>query len=158
MINTPYCTTIPTIAELENYVGKELGLSDWVTITQERIDQFATATEDFQWIHTDPKRAAIESPYGTTIAHGFLVLSLASSFAYAAYQLGDFEMGVNYGLDKVRFPNATKVNSQIRGRVSLTSYEAIEKGAKFKLTIVFELRGESKPACVADFLAIAYAK
>ncbi|MGB2171360.1 MAG: MaoC family dehydratase [Flavobacteriaceae bacterium] len=153
---TPYSTQLSSVSELENFVGKELGLTEWITIEQERINVFADATEDQQWIHTDPEKSAAHSPYKKTVAHGFLVLSMASKISYEAFSIDNIAMGVNYGLDKVRFPNATKSGSALRGRVSLMAYDKIPGGAKYKMKIVFELKGEEKPACVAEFLAIAY--
>ncbi|RMG88299.1 MAG: MaoC family dehydratase [Bacteroidetes bacterium] len=156
--NKAFETRFARLADMKDYVGKELGVSEWHTITQDEIDQFAAATHDHQWIHVDPARCAKESPYKTTIAHGFLVLSLASHFCYQTYKVDDVGMGINYGLDKVRFPNATPVNAQLRGRVSLLRYDEIPGGAKYALKVVFELKGQEKPACVAEFLAIAYRK
>ena len=153
---TPYSTQLKELEELKDYVGKELGLTEWMTMEQERINSFAEATEDMQWIHTDPKRSAAFSPYKKTVAHGFLVLSLASKISYDAFSIENVVMGVNYGLDKVRFPNATKSGAKLRGRVSLMEYDAIPGGAKYKMKIVFELEGKEKPACVAEFLAMAY--
>ncbi|MEL6652472.1 MAG: MaoC family dehydratase [Bacteroidota bacterium] len=150
-----YNTQFVHLRDMAAKVGEEIGLTDWFEITQERIDQFAEATGDPQWIHTDPERAAKESPYGKTIAHGFLVLSLASKFAYEAYQVDDAVMGINYGLDKVRFPNATPVDALLRARVSLMEFGMEDKTARFKLKMVFELQGQSKPACVAEFIALA---
>lgn len=152
----PYSTQLKELEELKDYVGKELGLTEWMTMEQERINSFAEATEDMQWIHTDPERSAAFSPYKKTVAHGFLVLSLASKISYDAFSIENVVMGVNYGLDKVRFPNATKSDAKLRGRVSLMEYDAIPGGAKYKMKIVFELEGEEKPACVAEFLAMAY--
>ena len=153
---TPYSTQLKELEELKDYVGKELGLTEWMTMEQERINSFAEATEDMQWIHTDPERSAAFSPYKKTVAHGFLVLSLASKISYDAFSIENVVMGVNYGLDKVRFPNATKSGAKLRGRVSLMEYDAIPGGAKYKMKIVFELEGKEKPACVAEFLAMAY--
>ena len=155
--NTPYSTTFKNISALNDHLGKEIGLTDWVLITQKRIDEFAATTEDFQWIHTDVEMSKKHSPYGTTVAHGFLVLSLASKFAYEAYQIEDIAMGVNYGLDRVRFPNATKVDSYIRGRLVLIDYKEIQNGARFKVNITFEIKDEEKPACVAEFIGQVYA-
>ena len=154
--NTPYATKLKELSELENYNGKELGLTEWMTIEQERSDSFAASSEETQWIHTDPVRNAAISPYKKTVAHGFLVLSLASKISYDAFSIENVVMGVNYGLDKVRFPNATKSGAKLRGRVSLMEYDAIPGGAKYKVKIVFELEGEEKPACVAEFIAMAY--
>jgi len=157
MKNKPYSTTFKNISALKDYLRKEIGLTEWVLITQKRIDEFAATTEDFQWIHTDPEMSKKYSPYGTTVAHGFLVLSLASKFAYEAYQIEGIAMGVNYGLDRVRFPNATKVDSYIRGRLVLMDYKEIPNGARFKVNITFEIKGEEKPACVAEFIGQVYA-
>ena len=154
--NTSYKTKISQLSDLENYVGKELGLTEWMTIEQDRINDFAKATEDLQWIHTDPEKSAAFSPYKKTVAHGFLILSLASKISYDAFSIENVVMGVNYGLDKVRFPNATRSGASIRGRVSLLEYNSFPGGAKYKMKIVFELEGEEKPACVAEFIAMAY--
>lgn len=154
--NTPYSTTINDLSELQSYIGKELGLTEWMTMEQDRINQFAEATEDRQWIHIDQEKSANFSPYKETVAHGFLVLSLASKISYDAFSIKNIAMGVNYGLDKVRFPNATKSGASLRGRVSLLECDPIPGGVKYKMKIVFELKGEEKPACVAEFIAIAY--
>jgi enoyl-CoA hydratase/carnithine racemase/acyl dehydratase len=154
--NTAYATRLTNTSELSAYVGKELGLTEWMPITQQRINTFADATEDFQWIHTDVERSALFSPYKKTVAHGFLVLSMASKVSYDTFSIENVAMGVNYGLDKVRFPNATKSGTFFRGRVSLLECEEIKGGIKYKMGIVFELKGEDKPACVAEFIAIAY--
>lgn len=153
---TPYNTKVAHLNELEHYVGKELGLTEWMTIDQDRINSFAEVTEDLQWIHTDPEKSAAYSPYKKTVAHGFLVLSLASKISYDALSIDDVVMGVNYGLDKVRFTNATRVGAKLRGRVSLMAFDAFPGGAKYKVSIIFELEGEEKPACVAEFIAMAY--
>lgn len=152
----PYKTRIERLADLEDWVGKEIGLSDWVVIDQERVNTFAEITEDEQWIHVDPEKSKLYSPYQTTIAHGFMVLSLASKFAYETYSIDDVVMGVNYGLDKVRFPNATRVGASVRGRISLMNFEPQEKGVRYKMKVIFEIKGEEKPACVAEFIAMAY--
>lgn len=155
--NEAYSTNFKHLADLKEWVGKELGLSDWITISQERIDTFAKATEDFQWIHVDPERSNLYSPYKTTVAHGFLVLSFASKFAYDCYSVDDLTMGVNYGLNKVRFPNATPSGASIRARISLMDYEEKPGGARYILKIIFEIKGQEKPACVAEFIAQSYA-
>ena len=155
--NTAYATRLTNTSELSAYVGKELGLTQWMPMTQQRINTFADATEDFQWIHTDVERSASFSPYKKTVAHGFLVLSMASKVSYDTFSIENVAMGVNYGLDKVRFPNATKSGNFFRGRVSLLECDEIKGGVKYKMEIVFELKGEDKPACVAEFIAIAYA-
>ena len=157
MTDEAYKTVIPHLADLHNYVGKELGLSDWMTITQNDIDVFAKLTGDEQWIHVDPVRAARESPFGTTVAHGFMILSYASKFSYETLEIGDVAMGLNYGLDKLRFTSPTPVGSRVRGRVSLLEVEEKPPGVKYKINIVFEREGQEKPVCVAEWLAMAYA-
>jgi len=151
-----YKTVFDNINELESYVGKELGLTNWKEMNQERINNFANVTEDFQWIHIDEERSKKESPYKKTIAHGFLMLSLSSKIMFDCYEIKNTSMAINYGLDKVRFPSATISGSRFRGRVSLLEYLKIPKGAKYKLQVVIELEGLEKPACVADCLALAY--
>ena|GEM_PF-7416 len=153
-----FATTFKHLADMKKQVGKELGLTEWFQITQERIDHFAEVTDDPQWIHTNPELATKYSPYKTTIAHGFLVLSLASKFAFETYHVQDVTMGINYGLDKVRFPNATPVDAFLRGRVSLLEFKEIPRGARYKLNITFEIKGQKRPACVAEFIAIAFAE
>ncbi|MDL5513074.1 enoyl-CoA hydratase-related protein [Arenibacter sp. M-2] len=155
-INEAYSTEIPQLSDLTRYQGKELGVSNWMTITQDMIDTFAKTTDDNQWIHIDPEKSAKYSPYKKTVAHGFLVLSLASKFCFETLRIKDIAMGVNYGLDKVRFMNATPVGALLRARVSLMEFNPFQGGAKYKLKLVFELKGEEKPACVAEFIAQAY--
>jgi len=156
MTNTPYKTHLDTLADLEDKIGQEIGLTEWVTIEQDRINSFATTTEDNQWIHINPEMSKKFSPYGTPIAHGFLVLSLAPKFSYETLTIGNVVMGVNYGCDKVRFPNATKVGARLRGRVKVAGFEEIKGGARYRMEITFELEGEEKPACVAVMVAQAY--
>jgi acyl dehydratase len=151
-----YRTSFTDVGELESYVGKELGLTNWYSMKQERINTFANATEDHQWIHVDEERSIKESPYKKTIAHGFLMLSMSSKIMFDSYEIKNFSMAINYGLDKVRFPNATPSGSRFRGRVSLMEFQAIPNGAKYKLSVVIELEGQEKPACVAECLALAY--
>ena len=151
-----YKTVFDNIDELESYIGKELGLTNWKEMNQERINNFANVTEDFQWIHIDEEQSKKESPYKKTIAHGFLMLSLSSKIMFDCYEIKNTSMAINYGLDKVRFPNATLSGSRFRGRVSLIDYLNIPMGAKYKLRVVIELEGEEKPACIADCLALAY--
>lgn len=152
-----YKTTFKNIADIENYVGKEIGLSEWFEISQERIDVFADVTEDHQWIHIDPEKSAKHSPYKTTIAHGFLVLSMASKIAYATFEVNNMAMGVNYGLNKVRFTNAVPAGALVRGRVSLKDYKEIKGGARYVMDIVFEIKGQERPACVAEWIGQGYA-
>ena len=155
-IQDPYKTVFNNIEELEGFIGKELGLTGWNEMDQERINKFADVTEDLQWIHIDEERSKKESPYKQTIAHGFLMLSLSSKIMFDCYEIKNASMAINYGLDKVRFPSATISGSRFRGRVSLIEYLKIPKGAKYKLQVVIELEGLEKPACVADCLALAY--
>lgn len=154
--NKPYSTEINKLSDLNNYVGKEVGLTEWTTITQDQIDSFAKITDDNQWIHINPELCQKHSPYKKTIAHGFLVLSLAPKFCYETIKFNDVRMGVNYGCDRVRFMNATRVDSSIRARISLISCDKVEGGIQYKLNIIFELKDQQKPACVAEFIAIAY--
>ena len=155
-MNKPYSTTINSLNDLQKYKGKEIGLSDWFYMYQDKINIFADITEDSQWIHLDAKRAAKESPYKKTIAHGFLVLSYATQITFRTLKVNNIKLGINYGLDKVRFPNATPSNSYFRGRVSLIEFEEVPGGAKYKLKIVFEVKGETKPVCVAETLSLVY--
>ena len=154
--NIPYSTEISEISELKNFEGEELGLSEWTEITQDQINTFAKVTGDNQWIHTNAELCKKKSPFKKPVAHGFLILSLASKFCYETFKLKNVSMGVNYGLDKVRFMNPTIVGSLLRGRVQLVSSEEIQNGIKYKMKITFELKDKEKPACVAEFIAIAY--
>lgn len=156
MTTEAYSTTFAKLADLKDAVGKEIGLTDWVEIDQKRINDFAETTEDRQWIHVDVERSKQFSPYKTTVAHGFLVLSLAPKFSYEAFKVGDVVMGVNYGLNKVRFPNATPVGAKVRGRISLIEFSEIPRGARYVMSIVFEQEGQEKPSCVAEMVAQAY--
>lgn len=157
MTEKAYQTVVPRLADLHQFVGRELGISEWVTITQEDINTFARLTGDEQWIHVDPERAARESPYQTTIAHGFFVLSFAAKFSYEVLSIADVRLGVNYGLDRLRFVSATPVNSRVRGRITLLEVTSQPPGLKYKMHVVFEVEGQEKPACVAEWLAMAYA-
>lgn len=157
-INTAYRSKFNSVDELENSLGKEIGLTEWYTMEQDKINIFAEATEDRQWIHIDKEKCKKESPYKTTIAHGFLILSMCSKIMFDAYELNNVGMVLNYGLDKVRFTNATPSGSKYRGRVSLMEFDANPKGAKYKMKVVIELEGQEKPACIAEFLALAYKK
>lgn len=151
-----YNTQLDKVSQIQNLINKEIGISNWIEITQEKINTFAEVTEDEQWIHTDVPRSQKESPYKTPIAHGFLILSYASRIAYDCLTLNDLVMGVNYGLNKVRFINAVTAGSKIRGRLSILDYEEIPKGAKYILNMIFEIEGQEKPACVAEIIGLAY--
>jgi acyl dehydratase len=148
--------TILKIAELESRVGQEVGVSPWVEIAQERIDQFAKATEDFQWIHIDQERAK-QSPFGGTIAHGFLTLSLLPKLTDDTFELSDRKMGVNYGLNKVRFTSPVPAGSKIRGRFTLARCEKIEGGVQTTWNVVIEREGGDKPVMVAETISRHYA-
>lgn len=135
-------------------VGQELGTSEWLTVDQERIDRFADATDDHQWIHVDPDKAA-KGPFGTTVAHGYLTLSLASRFLPEIVEV-EMKMGINYGCDKVRFPAPVKVGARIRGRGELVDAKAIDAGVQATIRVTVEIEGENKPACVADTISRYY--
>jgi acyl dehydratase len=137
-----------SLSELAGAVGEELGTSDWVTIDQARIDQFAEATGDHQWIHTDPEKAAA-GPFGTTIAHGYLTLSLLPMLTWQIYEVRGLAGALNYGLDKVRFPSPVPVGSRVRASAVLTSYEEVAGGGQAIVTCTIETDGGAKPACVA---------
>ena len=148
--------TFEKISDLQALVGQELGVSEWLTVTQERINQFADATGDHQWIHLDAERAK-EGPFGTTIAHGFLTLSLLPEMSATAFHVTEVKMGVNYGLNKVRFPSPVPVNSKLRGRFKLLEYIPLEGGAQVAIECTMEREGSAKPVCVAESLARRYA-
>ena len=137
------------LQELQSLVGQELGVSDWIGVDQKRIDLFAEATNDHQWIHVDPVRAAT-GPFGATVAHGFLTLSLLPELFATGFAIDDVRMGINYGLNRVRFPAPVRVGSRLRGHFKLSSYEAIEGGAQLVVETTIELEGSAKPACVAE--------
>jgi acyl dehydratase len=142
-----------SITELEKAVGQELGPTDWFTVTQDRIDGFADVTEDHQWIHVDPERAA-DGPFGATVAHGFLTLSLIPRFVSSLRRIEGARMGVNYGLNKVRFPSAVREGSRVRARTTMVDLERIGEDAVQMVTrTVVEVEGGDKPACVADLVS-----
>lgn len=148
---------IENISELASLVGQEVAVSSWFEVTQERINQFAEATEDRQWIHTDPERAARESPFKTTIAHGFLTLSLLSELMKQAIEVGGLRMGLNYGLNRVRFVSPVPVGALIRGRFTLGEVEQISGGLQATWNVTVEREGHDKPCCVAEWLVRYYA-
>ena len=148
--------TFQTIAELKDLVGQEIGVSDWITVTQERIQLFADATNDHQWIHLDVERAKA-GPFGTTIAHGFLTLSLLPEMAASAFGVNETRMGVNYGLNKVRFPAPVPSGSRLRGRFKLVGYEPLEGGAQITVQVTMERDGSDKPVCIAESIGRRYA-
>jgi acyl dehydratase len=144
-----------TLEEFGALLGQTVATSDWITVTQERIDEFARATGDHQWIHVDPVRAAA-GPFGSTIAHGFLTLSLLPVMAESAIEFTDVRMGVNYGLNKVRFPAPVPVGSRLRGHFKLTAFEPLEGGAQITMEVTMEREGSAKPVCVAESLSRRY--
>ncbi len=144
--------TISGVDELKAKVGEELGVSDWVDITQEKINAFAEATEDFQWIHVDAERAK-ETPFGGTIAHGLFTLSLGPKLSYEIFTMDGFAFGVNYGYGKVRFPAPVPVGSKLRMRADLLSVEDVPGGLQITIKQTFEVEGGTKPVCVAESLA-----
>jgi acyl dehydratase len=144
------------IDQLPARVGEEIAISDWLTITQERIQQFADATDDHQWIHLDAERCAKESPFGTTIAHGFLTLSLVPYFKGQTIAYSGVKMGINYGTNRVRFMTPVKVNSRLRARFKLKACEAIQGGVQTVFEVTMEIEGQAKPACMAELVTRAY--
>ena len=145
-----------TIRELERRVGQEVGVSPWVEVTQERIDTFAKAIGDFQWIHVDPERART-SPFGRTIAHGFLTLSLLSHLSEQTFSFSDRRMGINYGLNRVRFTSPVPVGSRVRARFTLARFEHIEtSGVQVTWNVTIEREGAAKPALVAEWIGRHY--
>jgi len=142
---------------LQDYVGKEIGLTEWFRVTQERIVQFAEATEDRQWIHVDGARAERESPYGVRIAHGFLTLSLISHLVHEVLRIeGGMRLAVNYGLNRVRFPAAVRVESRIRARVGLLAFKEIADSIEAIYSVAVEIEGSEKPSCVAEWIVRYY--
>ena len=139
------------LADLAALQGQEIGTSDWVAVTQSDIDQFAQATGDGQWIHIDPARAAA-GPFGTTVAHGFLTLSLLSRMFAASVAFTDVRMSLNYGLNRVRFPSPVPVGSRLRAACVLDAFEPIAGGAQLTVTVAIEREGGTKPACVAEWV------
>tara|TARA_S200000501_G_C20849504_1_gene755107 strand:- start:271 stop:744 length:474 start_codon:yes stop_codon:yes gene_type:complete len=152
----PYSTEINNLEDLKKYLGKDLGISNWFEMSQDKINLFADLTHDNQWIHIDSEKAAKYSPYKKTIAHGFLVLSFATQIVSQTVKINNIALAVNYGLNKVRFPNATPANSKFRGKVSLINLEDLQGGLKFTLKIIIEVEGEIKPVCVAETISLVY--
>jgi acyl dehydratase len=142
---------------LKELVGREIGTTEWFPVTQERIEQFAEATEDRQWIHLDRARARKESPYGDTIAHGFLTLSLLSHLMKEAIQVqGGVRLAVNYGLNRVRFPAAVRVDSRIRARIRLQDVKELPDAVEATYSVTIESEGSAKPVCVAEWVVRYY--
>ncbi len=149
-------TEIESVAKLNEHAGQEVAASDWLEVTQERINQFAEATDDRQWIHVDPERAARESPFKQPIAHGFLTLSLLSELMRLAVSVGGVRMGINYGLNRVRFVAPVPAGSRIRGRFTLSGLEEIKGGVQATWNVTVEREGGDKPCCVAEWLVRYY--
>lgn len=150
---------MPTVFEsprdLAKAVGQQLGHSDWLEITQQRIDQFAEATGDHQWIHVDPERAK-QGPFGATIAHGYLTQSLVNLFLPQIVEVRGISMGVNYGADRLRFPAPVPVGSRIRGSAELLEVEEIKGTVQTKVRVTVEIEGSDRPACVIDTISRYY--
>lgn len=147
---------LETPLALKTLAGRELGVSDWFLVTQERISQFAAATEDHQWIHVDPERAVRESPFGGTIAHGFLTLSLIPYLAEQVFQVRGDRMRVNYGLNRVRFPAPVPAGSRIRARVALRAVKESADAVDAEVVVTVESESAAKPCCVAEWLMRFY--
>lgn len=147
---------IASLQELKTLIGHEIAVSDWITITQERVQLFADATGDHQWIHLDVERSRTESPYGGTVAHGFLTLALLPMLMAQSINMSDVRMGVNYGLNKVRFPAPVPVGSRVRARMSLLTVEDIAGGAQLTWQVTIEREGGDKPVCVAESITRRY--
>jgi len=149
---------IEGIEELKSLIGQEVGASDWFEVTQSRIDDFADATEDHQWIHIDVERAKTDSPFHSTIAHGFLTLSLLPHLVSQAVKVkGDFKMGINYGLNRLRFVSPVLAGSRVRARLTLQSVEDFTGGNQITWSVTCETEGGQKPALVAEWLVRYYA-
>jgi len=149
---------IDNVSSLKHRIGQEIGVSYWLEITQERINQFAEATGDHQWIHVDPARAASESPFHATIAHGFLTLSLVSALVRSTITVGRLRMAINYGVNKVRFIAPVTVNSRIRARLVPTVVEETGGAVQVIWGITIERQGQEKPVCVVEWIVRYYLK
>jgi acyl dehydratase len=148
---------IASIESLKDFIGREVAVSDWAVVTQERISAFAEATGDRQWIHLDRERAEKESPYGATIAHGFLTLSLLSSLMQDAMQFEQAgQRAINYGLNRVRFVSPVRAGSRIRGRFALAAFKDLGDAIELVLSVTVECEGSDKPACIAEWVVRHY--
>ena len=148
--------SLNSIDELKNYIGKTTGISPWIDVTQKRINEFAKATEDFQWIHIDEDKAK-EGPFGSTIAHGFLTLSLAPWMGYNTYKVQNIAHSVNYGLDRVRFLSPVKAGSKVRGSYKLLEVQEFKgNGYRVKNELTIEIQNKERPACVAETIGVLY--
>ena len=149
---------IRDVQELRRQIGREVAVSDWLTVAQERIDLFAEATEDRQWIHVDPARAAAESPFGGAVAHGFLTLSLLPRLAGDTLSLPEAKLTVNYGLNRVRFPSPVRAGQRIRAHFAPAAVEDVPGGVQLTWTVTIEAEGSEKPACVAQTVSRRYTR
>lgn len=147
---------IASMEELKTLIGQEVTVTDWISVTQERVKLFADATGDHQWIHLDVERSRKESPFGGTIAHGFLTLSLLPMMMQSSVTMPATKLAVNYGLNKVRFPAPVPVGSRIRGRMTLLEVEDIEGGVQIVWKVTMEREGGDKPVCVAESIVRCY--
>ena len=148
---------VETLQSLSDLVGREIAATEWFAVTQDHIQRFAEVIDDRQWIHVDRERAARESPYGTTIAHGFLTLSLLTRFMTEAIQIQNgVRMGINYGFNRVRFPSAVRAGSKIRGRFTLRSLKDVSGGMEAIVDVKLESEGSDKPCCVAEWVLRYY--
>ena len=145
--------TFTTIEDLEAAVGENLGYTEWLEITQERVDTFAEATGDFQWIHVDPEKAK-DGPFGGTIAHGYLTLSLIPIFSVELFSLDTPGAKLNYGSNKVRFMNPVRVGKRIRATATVTKFEEIKSGRQLTVSYTIEIEGEEKPAMIAETITL----
>jgi acyl dehydratase len=149
-------TSVEGVEGVQSLVGQHLGYSEWRTITQEQVNQFADATGDHQWIHVDPERAAKESPFGGPVAHGYLTISLLPSLIPEIVEIEGFRMGVNYGTEKVRFPAPVPVGSRVRAGATLDSATPFDGGVQMVMTVTVEVEGASKPSMVATTVSRRY--
>ena len=147
---------VANLDELRTLVGQEVAVSEWITVDQSRINLFAEATGDRQWIHLDTERARLQSPYGGTIAHGFLSLSLLSHLSSLAMEVGGCRMRINYGLNRVRFPAAVQAGARVRGHFTLQSIQDVEGSLQLVWAVTVEIEGEKKPAVYAEWLVRMY--
>lgn len=147
---------IASLQDLGALVGTEVAQSRWFDLPQSRIDTFADATDDHQWIHVDPERCRRESPFGVPVAHGFLTLSLLPAMLDSALRIGGLRLTINYGVNRLRFPAPVPVDSRVRGRFVLQSFEPIDGGAQIVWQVTVEREGGAKPVCVAEFVLRHY--
>jgi acyl dehydratase len=147
---------VETPDTLKEYVGKEIGASEWMVVTQDKINEFAEATEDRQWIHLDRARAKRESPFGGTIAHGFLTLSLISRLIKGVIRIDGTRLAINYGLNRVRFPSPVREGSRIRGRFTLLRFQDLGEAQEAVFACSVECEGGKKPCCVAEWIVRYY--